>query len=100
MIWLICVYFQDSKQLPVVSPQERITQSAHLRITYPVSSGSQHREKEWVPVEPDPVLPPPKPKTNTATSLPALMPPPPAPPKPKLDLKVFEELPDQVTHLV
>ncbi|XP_053397094.1 protein SON-like isoform X3 [Mercenaria mercenaria] len=89
----IIVDIKNSKQLPVVSPQERITQNAQLRITYPVSSGSQHRDKEWVPVEPDPV-PQPKPKTNTVGGVPALMPPP-APPKPKPDIKVFEEPPEQ-----
>ncbi|XP_060555104.1 protein SON-like isoform X2 [Ruditapes philippinarum] len=89
----IVVDIKNANPLPITTPQERLTQNSQLRITYPVSSGSQHRDKEWVPVEPEPV-PPPKPKTNTVGGVPALMPPP-APPKAKPDIKVFEEPPEQ-----
>lgn len=36
-----------------MSAQEKITQQATLRLTFPVSSGNVHRTKEieWVPVE-------------------------------------------------
>ncbi|WAR07067.1 SON-like protein [Mya arenaria] len=72
------------RPLPVVTPQERLVQNAQLRLTFPVSSGSQHRDKEWVPVEPEAkeklALPP-----SQASPL-AIMPPPPKP-----EVKVFEE---------
>ena len=42
---------QNAKQLPNVTPAERLAQTGVLRLQFPVSSGSQHREKEWVPVE-------------------------------------------------
>ncbi|XP_052808860.1 protein Son-like isoform X2 [Mya arenaria] len=74
----------NAKPLPVVTPQERLVQNAQLRLTFPVSSGSQHRDKEWVPVEPEAkeklALPP-----SQASPL-AIMPPPPKP-----EVKVFEE---------
>ncbi|KAL4233824.1 hypothetical protein ACF0H5_008500 [Mactra antiquata] len=88
----IIVDIKNAKQLPVATPQERIAQTAQLRLQFPVSSGSQHRDKEWVPVEPEPT-PKVTPKSNTVAGVPALMPPPPAPPKPKPEVKVFEEPP-------
>lgn len=56
------VVFQNSKQLPVLTPQEKQTQAATLRSQFPVSSGAQHRDKEseWVPVIPT--------STTTATT--------------------------------
>ncbi|XP_064614686.1 protein Son-like isoform X2 [Liolophura sinensis] len=49
----IVMNIRNSKQLPTLTPQEKVTESAKLRLTFPVSSGSQHRakESEWVPVE-------------------------------------------------
>lgn len=90
----IVLDIKNAKPLPIVTPQERLVQSAQLRITYPVSSGSQHRDKEWVPVEPEPTPSVQTPKSNTVGVVPALMPPPPAPPKPKPEVKVFEEPPE------
>lgn len=69
----------------MVTPQERLANNAQLRLQFPVSSGSQHRDKEWVPVEPEPPAPVDKGKPNT-TVIPAIMPPP-----PKKEIKVFEE---------
>ncbi|XP_052240110.1 protein SON-like isoform X2 [Dreissena polymorpha] len=81
----------NAKTLPVVTPQERLTNAATLRLTFPVSSGSQHRDKEWVPVEPEPKVTPmpvgvPPPSVGGFA---AIMPPPPPPP----EVKVFEEPP-------
>ena len=43
---------QNAKQLPTASFADRTAMSANLRLQFPVSSGSHHRAKEWVPVEP------------------------------------------------
>ena len=83
--------------MPVITPQERLAQAGTLRLQFPVSSGSQHRDKEWVPVEP-PEPPKPKPPTLTlpggALALPA---PPEPPPETKPEVKVFEEPPQVVS---
>lgn len=57
----IIMNIRNAKQLPVLTPQEKQTQAATLRVQFPVSSGSQHRakESEWVPVTP----------TTTATTV-------------------------------
>lgn len=49
----LCVFSQNAKQLPTLTPTEKQAQQAALRLTFPVSSGSHHRasESEWVPVE-------------------------------------------------
>jgi len=75
--------------LPLATPQERLIQTAQLRLTFPVSSGSQHRDKEWVPVEPEPKLALPAPPSGPL----AIMPPPSKP-----EVKVFEEPPAQVSQ--
>lgn len=95
----IIMDIKNAKQLPVVTPQERLVNSAQLRITFPVSSGSQHREKEWVPVEPEPS----KPKAavyplqtgglQTGVSEIGGIITQPAPPLPKQEVKVFEDVP-------
>lgn len=76
-----------------MSPQERLANNAQLRLQFPVSSGSQHRDKEWVPVEPEPPAPKVKAVANTVDGIPAIMP---SPQKP--DVKVFEEPPETVSE--
>ena len=51
--FIFLIFFQNATPLPVLSPQEKITQQAKLRLEFPVSSGNVHRtkEQEWVPVE-------------------------------------------------
>lgn len=46
-------YTQNAKPLPVLTPQEKITEQSKLRMQFPVSSGTVHRlkEPEWVPVQ-------------------------------------------------
>jgi protein SON len=41
-------------QIPVRKPEERVTAQAQLKQQFPVSSGQQHLELEWVPVSPKP----------------------------------------------
>lgn len=96
----IVMDIKNAKQLPVVTPAERLAQAGQLRLQFPVSSGSQHRQKEWVPVEkPEPMklgvsmLPP---------ATPSMVPPPGAtstfPPQETpaaVDDKVFEEVPQE-----
>lgn len=47
----IVLNIRNSKPLPILTSQEKIAKAAELRTQFPVSSGSQHRAKEWVPVE-------------------------------------------------
>ena len=44
---------QNSRQLPVLSSQEKQAKVAELSKAFPVSSGTQHRDvkDEWVPVD-------------------------------------------------
>ncbi len=104
--------FQNAKQLPVLNPAEKLAQQSTLRLQFPVSSGTQHRDKEgeWVPVEKDKekalvkMAPPPIP-TSQATTTPgaqlALPAPPPPPPtilaEVKAADKVFPDLPSEVS---
>ena len=55
---------QNARQLPTATPAERQQQAAELRMQFPVSSGTVHKDKEadWVPVEKDDIAPPPPPK--------------------------------------
>lgn len=84
----IVLNIRDSKPLPIRTPAEKLQGSANLRLQFPVSSGSTHRQKEseWVPVEKTTAV------ATTTTSAPAttttsittpsdsvLMPPPPVP---------------------
>ncbi|XP_033741462.1 uncharacterized protein DDB_G0284459-like isoform X4 [Pecten maximus] len=48
----IVMNIRNAKPLPVLTPQEKITEQSKLRMQFPVSSGSVHRlkEPEWVPV--------------------------------------------------
>ncbi len=41
-------------QIPVRKPEERVTAQAQLKQQFPVSSGQQHLDLEWVPVSPKP----------------------------------------------
>lgn len=45
-------------QLPIKTSAEKVADSAKLRIQFPVSSGTQHRKQEWVPVSPKKEKPP------------------------------------------
>ncbi|VDN02758.1 unnamed protein product [Thelazia callipaeda] len=49
----ITINIPNSIPLPIKTPAQRTLEESQLRITYPVSSGLQHREKdsEWVPVK-------------------------------------------------
>ncbi|XP_060072092.1 protein Son-like isoform X2 [Ylistrum balloti] len=49
----IVMNIRNAKPLPVLTPQEKITEQSKLRMQFPVSSGSVHRlkEPEWVPVQ-------------------------------------------------
>lgn len=51
---LIEVYLQGGAPLPIKANPLPIANKEELRLQFPVSSGSQHREKasEWVPVSP------------------------------------------------
>ena len=54
LTYLACwVFFQNARQLPVLTPADKMAQASALRLQFPVSSGSQHhaKESEWVPVE-------------------------------------------------
>lgn len=44
---------QNFRQLPVLTPAEKLAKSAELNSKFPVSSGMQHhrKEDEWMPVE-------------------------------------------------
>ena len=115
MSFLLC--FQNSKQLPVRTPQETVLETAQLRLQFPVSSGTSHRAKEgeWVPVPkttPSVICAPAAApaiadvKVGVSSTPPAILPPPvpppppppaaaPAPPVPPVD-KVFADLPQKV----
>ena len=63
------IYTQNAKQLPTATFAERQQQAAELRVQFPVSSGTVHKDKEaeWVPVEkPDP--PPPNPTAQVKST--------------------------------
>jgi hypothetical protein len=49
---IVCVE-QNFRQLPVLTPAEKLAKSAELNSKFPVSSGMQHhrKEDEWMPVE-------------------------------------------------
>uniref|UniRef100_A0A914W2X3 Protein SON n=1 Tax=Plectus sambesii TaxID=2011161 RepID=A0A914W2X3_9BILA len=48
----IILNIPNAVPLPVKTPHQRAFNESQLRITFPVSSGQQHREKEeWTPVE-------------------------------------------------
>ncbi|ELT98408.1 hypothetical protein CAPTEDRAFT_158003 [Capitella teleta] len=49
----IIMNIRNSRQLPVLTINDKSERSKTLRLEFPVSSGSQHRRKEdeWVPVE-------------------------------------------------
>lgn len=90
----IVMDIRNAKQLPVVSPADRLIKTGELRLQFPVSSGSQHRQKEWVPVEkPGPAKPgfitAPSSEPNTTEGAQAT--PTPVPPEDK----VFEEAPQE-----
>lgn len=50
----IVVNIRNAVTLPVRKPEERAVAQAHLKQQFPVSSGQQHLELEWVPVTPSP----------------------------------------------
>lgn len=56
---VIVMNIRNAVPLPVRKPEERVT----LKQQFPVSSGSQHQDLEWVPVP----VPPPEPSGKTAT---------------------------------
>ena len=58
--------------MQVLTVQEKVAKAAALRLMFPVSSGSQHheKEKEWVPVEKP--LPPERPKTPEPEPVPTM----------------------------
>ncbi len=71
----IVMNIRNAVALPVRKPEERVVAQAQLKQQFPVSSGQQHLELEWVPVTPAPVVKEPVnsskgPKTNTATVTP------------------------------
>uniref|UniRef100_A0AAF5PZX5 G-patch domain-containing protein n=1 Tax=Wuchereria bancrofti TaxID=6293 RepID=A0AAF5PZX5_WUCBA len=49
----ITINIPNSIPLPIKTPAQRTLEESQLRITYPVSSGAQHREKDngWIPVK-------------------------------------------------
>lgn len=52
---VITMNIKNATQLPVKTHAEKVAENARLSLQFPVSSGSQHRQKEmeWVPVEKD-----------------------------------------------
>lgn len=60
----IVMNIRNAVALPIRKPEERVVAQAQLKHQFPVSSGQQHLELEWVPV------PPPAPVTKeTATKI-------------------------------
>lgn len=51
----IVMNIRNAVALPVRKPEERVVAQAQLKQQFPVSSGQQHLELEWVPVPPPPV---------------------------------------------
>ncbi|KAK2187879.1 hypothetical protein NP493_152g04028 [Ridgeia piscesae] len=64
----IVMNIANAKQLPILTPAMKASLGTELRVQFPVSSGSQHRAKEWVTVE--------KPTPTPATATPPVAPPP------------------------
>ncbi|EJD75745.1 G-patch domain-containing protein [Loa loa] len=55
----ITINIPNSIPIPIKTPAQRTLEESQLRITYPVSSGAQHREKDngWMPVKKEEVVP-------------------------------------------
>jgi hypothetical protein len=54
----IVMNIRNAVPLPVRKPEERPTTHSQLKQQFPVSSGQQHLELEWVPVPPPAPVPP------------------------------------------
>ena len=61
----IVMNIRNAVPLPVRKHEERATTHSQLKQQFPVSSGQQHLELEWVPVTPPAPVPPPGGKAET-----------------------------------
>ncbi|KAI9565616.1 hypothetical protein GHT06_009408 [Daphnia sinensis] len=52
----IVMNIRNAVALPVRKPEERVVAQAQLKQQFPVSSGQQHLDLEWIPVTPSPVV--------------------------------------------
>lgn len=52
----IVMNIRNAIPLPVRKPEERIIGQSQLKQQFPVSSGQQHLELEWIPVTPSPAI--------------------------------------------
>jgi hypothetical protein len=62
----IVMNIRNAVALPVRKPEERVVAQAQLKQQFPVSSGQQHLDLEWIPVTPSPVVK----ETNGTTKAP------------------------------
>jgi hypothetical protein len=52
----IVMNIRNAVALPIRKPEERVVATAQLKQQFPVSSGQQHLDLEWIPVTPSPVV--------------------------------------------
>ncbi|EFX79822.1 hypothetical protein DAPPUDRAFT_224986 [Daphnia pulex] len=62
----IVMNIRNAVALPVRKPEERVVAQAQLKQQFPVSSGQQHLDLEWIPVTPSPIVK----ETNGAPKVP------------------------------
>lgn len=83
----IVMNIRNAIPIPVRKPEERVVAQAHLKQQFPISSGQQHLDLEWIPVSGD------KDRTKKASAVVVPVPrqvakvePPPPPPPPAIDI--------------